>query len=637
MDKLKPIITHHFWLVFLVTLGLPPTAWWMTSAALSKETEDRENALNQVINGISSGQGIPNDDWINGVNRQIDIRKEQNRLALDRLWQAQVGMMHWPPNVKQYMEMCPYRGKLEDQRINDILPDLYRNDYQDEVIRVWMLTEPVFDGKMIPKKGVPRKVVFPYDKMPRVPDGKWQLLPPTWPEIWNSQEDLWLLSELFKAVQRVNAPTTGIVDSYVKAIVRVDLFGGKRLGADEVGGSAGGGQEGSPEMAIYNVGSPGGPGFGGAAGVSTEIQTKEALFNLGEEYEAFGLAAVGTQGPDAAASMEYNPMATESGSSGDQSTNDPNEDEKRYVASEEAYRTRGFRLQVAIHQMQVPELIRELLNCQYPVEIVRFQQKAVNPDEPGGTSKTGSGGPGGGYSGTGGAGNVAYNPGEADTGDEGGFDPTAIVGTGVDGPGAGTEEASQVVIQTAMAELDIVDLVIVGELYLYNPPIIDEDGDGVPDETTEGDDSEAAADGTTTPPDPAAVPGATPAAPGTVPAAPGTVPAAPGTVPTAPGTVPATPPNAGTNPNPDAPVIPGNTPPPGTAPAPAAPGIVPGTTPPPGTVPTPASPPGTVPTPAAAPDSAPETPAETTPAPAAPAAEGPATPASPATPPPTNG
>lgn len=640
MDKLKPIIKHHFWLVFLVTLCLPPVAWWMTSSALSKETEDRETALNSIESSISPGTGIPNDDWIKGVNGLVDIRKEQNRLALDRLWQAQVGMMIWPPNVKPYMEQCPYRGELDDQRIREILPDLYRDDYQREVRRVWMLTEPVFDGQMIPDKGVPRKVAFPYAKMPRVPDGKWQLLPPTWPEIWNSQEDLWLLSELFRAVNRVNAPTTGIVDSYIKAIVNVELFGGSRLGPDEIATAPGGdGDMSMPGMEMPGMpGGPGGPGGRIGAG-GTTIRTQDAVFDLSQEYKVFGggNAARGPGGLMMGPSGSGMPDAGGDPNGGEGA--DPNLDENRYVASENAYRTRGFRLQVAIHQMQVPELIRELLNCQYPVEIIRFQQKALNPDEPGGSAVPGRGVPGRGFpGGPGGSGAMAGFPGsgsgaaDAGAGEDSGFDPSAFIGAGADGvgAGAGTEEASGVVIQTALGELDIVDLVIVGELYLYNPPIIDEDGDGVADEPAEGDGSETAADGTVVdaaaPADPAAVPGTTP---GAVPATPGTV---PGAVPATPGTVP------GTTPAPDStPAVPGT--------VPAAPGTTPGTTPapvtpPPGTeTPAPGTPPAETPatptpgtetpaTPATSPGTVPATvtpPAETS-TPATPANTTPATP-----------
>lgn len=557
MEKLKPLITHHFWILFLVTLCLPPVAWWLTSADLAVEIQAREDKLNTDYDGISNGTQIPNADWVKGVHDLIGVRKEQNRRALDRLWQAQMGLMAWPPNVRKYMVNCPYRGELEGQRIKEILPDFYRNDYPDEARRVWMLTEPVFEGGVRPDNNAAQKVSFPFDKMPRVPDRKWELLPPTWPEIWNSQEDLWMLSELFKAIQRVNAPTTGIVDSYIKQITLVELFGGTRIAVEELGDPSGNeksaGKPGIPGMSPDGgypgggmTGFPGGgrPGFSGAgAAKGTSIRTKPATFDLSEEFKVFATNTAGrrmSMGPG----MGQNPgqAETSGGKEGDSNSNDPNSDDNRYLANVTAYRTRGFRLQVSIHQSQVPELIRELLNSQYPIEIVRFQQMALNPDEPGLPSSAG-GNRGmrmatAGIPGAGNPGLPVGKPAGSDAGEGPGFDPS-VFAAGAEGAGGDEADTSQVSIQTALKELDLVDLVIVGELYLYNPPIVD--GDGVPDEEPAG-----GADGST-PIDETADPGQ-PTAP--QPGLPGVSPdpetATPDAAPIVPGTVPAVTPPAAT-------------------------------------------------------------------------------------------
>jgi hypothetical protein len=602
MEKLKPLITHHFWILFLVTLCLPPVAWWMTSGDLTAEIQAREETLNGAFDGVSKGLDIPNTDWVQGVQQLIGIRKEQNRLALDRLWQAQMGLMNWPESVRQYMEMCPYRGELENQRIKEILPDLYRDDYQREVQRVWMLTEPVFDGSVRPAEGAPWKVYFPYKTgMPRVPDRKWELLPPTWPEVWNSQEDLWLLSELFKAVQRVNAPTTGIVDSHIKRVTLVELFGGERITDDDAGGEAPSGPGGAGSPAIPGMqpgmgeGYPGasggvaGRGFGtGAAGSGTSIRTLPATFDLKEEFEVFA-ANAGPMRLGRGPSREQ----PKPGAGNTEGSDDSDPDDNRYLTNVAAYRTRGFRLQVTIHQLQVPELIRELLNSKYPIEIVRFQQMALNPDEPGAPGAASSGIPGmagGGIPGSGGyPGNVPGSGAGKGSGvsddaanAESGFDPTSFAGTeGTDT--TGSRDTSSVSIQTALGELDLVDLVVVGELYLYNPPIVDADGDGVPDDESANPSAAAASttDGSVQPE--TAVPGSTPlpeaAAPGTIPGIPGTTPAVPAATPAVPGAIPGAVPTAtpGSIPSPPAAT-------PAASPASAVPGTVPtgipGTTPP---------------------------------------------------------
>jgi len=614
MEKLKPLITHHFWILFLITLALPPVAWWMTSGDLTAAILTREEKLNKDFKDISDGSDIPNSDWVQGVQQLIGVRKEQNRLALDRLWQAQMGLMNWPANVRKFMEVCPYRGELEDQRIKEILPDLYRDDYQREVHRVWMLTEPVYESGVRPDEGVPRKVSFPYLVMPQVPERKWDQLPPTWPEIWNSQEDLWLLSELFKAVQRVNAPTTGIVDSYIKRITLVELFGGERITDDKAGDTSttSSGEPSGPAMPGMLEGYPGGAmgtaagrGFGaGAAGQGTSIRTLPATFDLKEEFEVAGGNAAGARG-GMHPGFSSTDMMSKAGASATAKTDDADPDDSRYLANVAAYRTRGFRLQVTIHQLQVPELIRELLNSQYPIEIIRFQQMALNPDEPGAPGAASSGIPGRSM-----AGGVPGGPGYPGAGSatagagkglgvsdeaaniEAAFDPTSFAGA----EGTGTTdsaESSSVSIQTALGELDLVDLVVVGELYLYNPPIVDADGDGVPDDAAA---EPTPADGGSAQPETApqaGVPGSTPlpevAGPGTTPGIPGTTPGVPAAIPVAPpGSIPSPPAGTATPATSPAPAVPGTVPAgiPGTTP----PANTPGTTPPAGTptVPAPA-------------------------------------------------
>jgi hypothetical protein len=472
MDKLQPLIKHHFWIVFLIALALPPIAWWMTTGELAAEISDRTSSLDSTLSGIANGQNAANADWANGVNQLIAIRTEANRLALDILWKAQTDLMVWPPNVAKWMDVCPYRGEIDDVRIKQILPDIYRGDYELAVRRVWLIPEPIDDGKTRVDQELKQKVVFPYESLPRIDAAKWSALPPTWQEIWNTQEDLWLLSEVLSAVRRTNDSTSSITDSYVKQILQVQLFGGKRAAAPASPGSTTtssgypGGGGGFPGMV------PGGrtPARGGSAALS-----KPAEFSIGEEYEVVNAGGRGASG--------YMPAEGGPASPGSTADSDPNSDENRYVQSEEAYRTRGFKLKVAVDQMQVPTLIRELLNSQYPIEIIRFQQTAMNPEEPGKPAANRSGYPGGGslsgmnsgYPGS----SSGESPGEGGTLEsfsssegENGFE-----GGGEDSGGlAGTTYAIPAIanVKAALEDRDLVELVVIGEIYIYNPPAVNE-------------------------------------------------------------------------------------------------------------------------------------------------------------------
>ncbi len=473
MDKLQPIIKHHFWIVFLIALALPPVAWWMTTGELAAEISDRTSSLESTFSGIANGQNTPNDDWTNGVKQRITVRTEANRLALKRLWKAQTDLMVWPPNVAKWMDVCPYRGELDDVRIKQILPDIYRGDYELAVRRVWLISEPIDDGKTRVDPELKQKVVFPYQSLPRIDAAKWSALPPTWQEIWNAQEDLWLLSEVLSAVRRTNDSTSSITDSYVKQILQLDLFGGKRAAAPSSGST--GSTSGFPG---------GGAGFPGTMAGSTLVRgggtalSKPAEFPISEEYE------LTNAGPRGSASYMQSGGAASSASA----SVDPNSDESRYIQTEDAYRTRLFKLKVVVDQMQVPTLIRELLNSPYPIEVIRFQQSAMNPEEPGKPAANRSGYQGGNSL----AGMTSEYSGEGDdsgyleedekfedyssTDDSNGFEGESEgsgSGTGA-GYAAGYAIPAIANVQAALEDRDLVELVVIGEIYIYNPPAVDD-------------------------------------------------------------------------------------------------------------------------------------------------------------------
>jgi len=221
-------------------------------------------------------------------------------------------------------------------------------------------------------------------------------------------------------------------------------------------------------MAAYGTG---GMPFGMAGGAGKSSQALPAEFLLSEEYEV----------PSSGA----NPTAMMAGSEGmsspvaDSSTNTES-DEYRYIARESAYRTRGFKLRLAVHQMRVAEVLRELMNSRYPIEITRFQFSAMNPDEPSGSRNSAfSSSPAmaasSGYSidtTAPGAFETNFAPPTDSTTT---FDPGAFAAGGESfsstpmSSGMTGNSAVSLVAQAALKEVDLVELVIVGEFYLYNP------------------------------------------------------------------------------------------------------------------------------------------------------------------------
>ncbi len=505
MDKLQPIIRHHFWILFLIALILPPIAWSMTSGALDEQTQARVDDLNSTLNGVASGAGAPNGDWTTAATQLVNVRKESNRRAWNRLWDVQETLQVWPNGVRPYMENCPYRGTPADvpgvsaeeaARLMGRVPEFYREDYEREIERVWRIPEPIDEQSgMKAEPDAPQKVLFPSTAMPRVPRAKWMAAQPTWKEMWNAQEDLWLMSELLKGIARTNADATSIADANVRHIRRIQLFGGDRAAAGSAGSSAG---PGGGDSSMPGFGGMGGPGYGRRTGASSG--PAPADFALSEEYDVKD-APAGSGGGYNMGSMS-SMGETSSGSSGANAGADPQADENRYIKQEWAYRTRGFKLQLTVHQMYVPLLYSELLKSEFPLEIVRIQQSALNPDRAGsqhggafgglaasgGAYPGGTGFPPGGYPGGEGSygteseqfisSESSYTGTGEGEGESTGFDPLG----GISGPGGGAAAANNAVnsavVGAALADVNLMDVVIVGEIYLYNQPEAAETVDG---------------------------------------------------------------------------------------------------------------------------------------------------------------
>lgn len=507
MEKLQPFIKYHFWLLFLPAFSMPPLAWWMTTSSLQGTIDERTAALDGAFSSIPSGVDTANSDWIDKADAQIGIRTETNVRTSNRLWDWQKTLVKWPPNVAKYMDSCEYRGEITDPAISRRVPIDYRRDYPREVRRVWLLADPMgHAADPIPPKA-PKKVYFPLDNMPQVSPEKWRNLPPSFIEIWNSQEDLWLLEEILLAIQRTNSSSTSITDSFVRQIQEVALFGGERVKPGDVpsSGSSTPGTSGEPGASSSTP-----IGFPSSMGRRSGRQTPtSARFNLAEEFKAKGLAS-----KSRTSSMGIMPSAEATGEGGGNSGapagDDLNVDENRYITVADAYRTRGFQLVVTVHQQYVPDLVKELLNSQYPISITRMEQAALHPDEPDGSSTDSRSGPSIASSRPGGAGFDASTYSDP----TGGAPPDYPESGGVTGEGGdpfedssdgGSTTSAPVTNEAASAaleELDLVEVMIVGELYLYNPPPTLEGGEGAADTGSDPATGVPAEDPTLTTPEP---------------------------------------------------------------------------------------------------------------------------------------
>ncbi len=399
MDKLKPVLAQKFWILLGVGLIVSFVGWSMASgemaATISKRTEDIKKARDATNIGE-----VQNETWqaaLGKINEQQTVLVDEARY---KLWQEETAVMEWPESMIRYLRKAKaYRGDMNDP----VALTVYRNDYPGAFEGVWRTVRPI---RPYDQTGI---VDFPKARMQ--PQRRWGSLMPTYQEIWEAQEDLWLFKALLKSVLAVNGGEEGTkLDASIHAIQKLELMGGDRSTIDAAAGAGGeagmmGGMMGGGEAADGGMmGMPGGSmggafGDGGGEAMGGSRGATSAEFDPKDEFgNAGGVASGGGMG-----TMMPGGEAGEMGgdASGGQAASAP----RRYIDDDEAqpFQTRGFYLSVVMDHRRVPQLLCELTANEYspfPVEIVRVQIARLNDDSPGGSQRL-LGGMAGGMSGEG--------------------------------------------------------------------------------------------------------------------------------------------------------------------------------------------------------------------------------------------
>jgi hypothetical protein len=636
MDKLKPILAQKFWILSALCVILALTGWWISTAGGAAEFEARKGKIKAAYDAIPKPG--PNKNWtsrVEALNKDEEAKVTETGLYL---WNNQLPLMTWPeevaPGVKDAVTKFGYRGEIDAKTRGD-----YRYVYDQELIDLRNIISP-FD----PTDGSGLVDMSP-DLIPNLQLGMAQN-PPTFKEMWDIQEDIWLYRALLQAIANINTPpntnsalaSTSIVDSKIKQIVVLELRGGTPGGGLKAGAAAGG-AAGAPSMLPPGGAGAGAaatmlpPGVGGAGagkmsmppggmiggGMMGADSTLTASFDPAEQLGPDAdTAAGGAPGggasptssspppgagtPGAAASALAMPPAGMLGGMGmgGGASGGPR---KRYIDKTDRYVTRGFYMELVMDHRQLPEFISELSDSPWPLRVIRVQ--AVDRD----LADIDAGN----VVGMGGAGmtsrkkmmtsaNMA-NALPPRAGGEGGAGrlPPRVTGPLAGGEG-GVTSGDAVNLQVALSDPYLVNVAISGMFTLYLPPAPATAAPGAPGApaatpppSAPGAAPTPGAPGATTPPattPPATAGGATPPAAGATPpaAAAGATPPVPG-APANTGVVPAAPAaeKAATAPAADAAkpaaAAPGAAPPAAPATPPAA-----GSTPPAATTPPPADP-----------------------------------------------
>ncbi|MGC1273712.1 MAG: hypothetical protein WBC44_08405, partial [Planctomycetaceae bacterium] len=415
MDKLKPVLTHKFWILSGVALILATVGWYLGTSAQAAAIQARIDTLNALT--PKNGATTPNDGWIEKAGVVKVDRAGKVQTAADFLWQQQKDDMVWPRQMETYVA-----GKTFDSELDIQALQVYRGIFEREIERVRQIVDPYeFDERKMRYEGA---VVLEPGTLPLTDPTTWQNVPPTSKEVWYLQEDVWLLGALLSSVRDVNdraGAESNIIKSPIKQISLIELRGGDRaaMAAGAVGGSgsssssSSGMMDGDMEGGTYappgegmsidgGMSSGGMSGMGGAAAGGVD-------FNMDEEVgPATGVATAGGGALDGMSSSgdmmsedgAYAPPMDSGGGfgmSGSGGGKNPLLDQKRYVddAPELPYKTRAFKIAVVMDHRQLPEFLVELTNSPFPVNIERVHWAEKNPDPLYASNRGGYGGMGG--------------------------------------------------------------------------------------------------------------------------------------------------------------------------------------------------------------------------------------------------
>lgn len=440
MDKLKPVLAQKFWILLGVGLIVSFVGWSMASGEMAATIAKRTEDIKKARDATNIGE-VQNETWqaaIGKINEQQTLKVDEARY---KLWQDETAVMEWPESMIQYLRKAKsYRGEMNDAGALTV----YRNDYPGAFEGVWRTVRPI---RPYDQTGI---VDFP--KMRMQPQRNWGNLTPTYQEIWEAQEDLWLFKSLLKSILAVNGgEEASKLDASIHSILRLELMGGDRSTIDAggtVGGDAAGMMMGGEDGGAGMMGMPGGAmgaGFGGGGGsaggemMGGSRKAASADFDPKDEFGTPGGASAG--GGGMAGMMPGEADMAGGDPSGGQTASPP----RRYIDDDESqpFQTRGFYLSVVMDHRRVPQLLCELTANEYspfPVEIVRVQISRLNDDSPGGSQRLLGGMAGGMPGGMPGAGAFAGGGGGAgmlageDAGELGGFGPE--IGGGFGGAGA---------------------------------------------------------------------------------------------------------------------------------------------------------------------------------------------------------
>ena len=435
MDQLKPLIKHHYWICFGLSVIFVVVGWWLASGNIAEATATRKSSVEDSFSKAKQGGDAPNARWIEAAKKENELDAQAYGTSSKSLWLRQKNARIWPDDLAAEMKGIPYFEPIP----NPVTRGKWGAGYGSQFDKLLEIIKPfqIKDGTGL--------VVVNKNRITHKPYNSWRIKAPLSDEVWKNQEDLWLLKCLLTSLARVNEGANRITEASLREIVALKLRGGdpeaKPAAAGGGGGMMGGGMGGmggfgggggSSFGGGEDAGGSGGMGMMGAMGGGAATpgsgpwKAFEGTFGmdlLSEEFGSVGGAGAGGMmgmmggGSGESPGMSLGGFGGGGGPPGAMGGAVVEADRYVHKAEDLPYKTRAFFLHVKVREEQVARLLAELTNSDFPVEIVRVDLKTFGGSA--GSSGGGlmSGGPGGGSMGLGmGGGDMGMSMGGGDMG-----------------------------------------------------------------------------------------------------------------------------------------------------------------------------------------------------------------------------
>ena len=230
MDKLQPLIKHHYWICFGFALIFTVTGWFLASGALGEAITARETAVKGSFSEAKSNADAPNSRWVEVAKQKNEADAASFKTASTQLRERQKSARQWPAKVSEKMKGISYQDQIKDQLTRELWASIYGTEIEEmlKIVRPFQ----VETGEGL--------VVVDSNRITHRPYRSWTTRPPESKEIWDAQEDIWLLRSLLNSINNVNGNAERITEAPVREIYRLTLRGGDRNATPAAPGAGGG-------------------------------------------------------------------------------------------------------------------------------------------------------------------------------------------------------------------------------------------------------------------------------------------------------------------------------------------------------------------------------------------------------------